>query len=286
MTTNPLSASELRQLMQAFTRPVFNEMGRGLVPKAVSRAAELVGAAGSPLGAALQLAYERLRKCYRAEYIYKNEIASKVVFAKHSPRTASLVSELRVGDCILDLAVFNGTSTAYEIKTQYDSLARLPEQLGEYLQVFDKVFVVTHLDGVAAALKSAPSAAGVMALNGRGSLTTVREASSNASRVDPVAVFRTLRQLEFLRILAKTHGWDGTGVPRGVLHAQALARFKELPPELAHELAVFELRKRTSAPELVEFLAQLPACLRTLGLSEPLSGVGKRRLLDLLTVCA
>ena len=256
------------------------------MPKAVSRAAELVGAAGSPLGAALQLSYERLRKSYRAEYIYKNEIASKLVFAKHSPRTASLVSELRVGDCILDLAVFNGTSTAYEIKTQYDSLARLPEQLGEYLQVFDKVFVVTHRHGVEAALQSAPLQVGVMALNGRGSLTTVREASSNASSVDPVAVFRTLRQAEFLSILRKTHGWDGAGVPRGVLHSQALARFKELPSALAHENAVLELRKRTSAPELVQFLAQLPACLRTLGLSEPLSGVGKRRLLDLLTVCA
>jgi len=48
--------------MQSFTRPVFNEMARGLVPKAVSGAAEPVGAEGMPMRMALQLCYERLRK--------------------------------------------------------------------------------------------------------------------------------------------------------------------------------------------------------------------------------
>jgi hypothetical protein len=284
MNTSTLSAGELRELMQSFTRPVFNEMGRGLVPRVASRAAQLLGERGTPLGHLLQLSYEQLRRSYRAEYVYKNEIASKVVFAKHSPRTASLVSELRVGDCILDLAVFNGTSTAYEIKTEYDSFVRLPQQLIEYGQVFDKVFVVTHSAGVDAALKIAPAQTGVIALNGRGSLTTVREASSNAANVDQVAVFRTLRQAEFLDILSQTHGWDGTNVPRGLIHAQALALFKELSPLEAHDKAVGELRKRTATPPLVEFLRQVPPCLRTLALSEPLSAIGRRRLLDLLAV--
>ncbi len=278
------SLAELRQLMQAFTRPVFSEMGKGRLPKAVSHAARLMGVQNTSVGELLQLSYERLRKSYRAEYIYKNEIASKIVFARHSPRTASLVSELRVGDCILDLAVFNGTSTAYEIKTEYDSLARLPEQLAKYQEVFDKVFVVTHLEGVDAALQVAPAEVGVLALNRRGALTRFRDALPNASAIDHVALFRTLRQNEFLSILARTHAWDGSGVPRGLLHGLALERFKELPAWVAHAQAVSELRKRTGSTDLVDFLVQLPSCLRTLGLSEPLSGIGRSRLLDLLTL--
>lgn len=282
MSSRTLSLVELRQLMQAFTRPVFSEMGRGRLPTAISRSAELLGVRNSPVGQVMQLCYERLRRSYRAEYVYKNEIASKIVFAKHSPRTASLVSELRVGESILDLAVFNGTSTAYEIKTEYDSLARLPEQLAQYKTVFDRVYVVTHLAGVDAVLRAAPDSVGVMALTQRGSLTTLREAAPNAENINQVALFRTLRQGEFLNILSQTHGWDGTAVPRGLVHAQALALFQELSPVVAHRMAIAQLRKRTSEPDLVNFLGQLPPCLRALGLSESLSGLGKSRFLDLL----
>ncbi|GKT21078.1 sce7726 family protein [Acidovorax sp. SUPP3334] len=231
----------------------------------------------------LQLAYERLHKDYRFEYIYKNEIASKIVFAKHSPRTASMVSELRTGSSILDVAVFNGTSTAYEIKTEYDSLARLPEQLKDYLQVFDLVNVVTHPDAAQQVMNIAPSSVGVMVLGKRGRLSVVRDASSNAASTNPAAIFRTLRRQEYLNVLSKTHQWRGE-VPAGQLYAEALERFQELPPLLAHELAVSELRKRTATEELVSFLCRLPFCLRTLGLSENLSGVAKNRLLHTIQI--
>ncbi len=279
MLTMQLSNTELRLLARAFTRPVFSELGRGHVPEIVAQAAEVVKASSASIAHVLQVAYENLRAAYRFEYVYKNEIASKIVFAKYSPRTASLVSEMRTGDSILDVAIFNGTSTAYEIKTEYDTLARLPEQLKDYLQVFDRVNVVTHPDGVQQVLNVAPDVVGVMALGRRGQLSVVRSASPNAASTDPAAIFRILRRQEYLEVLAKTHQWNGE-VPTGRLYAEALRRFQELPPELAHELAVLELRKRTGSKEQIAFLRSLPLCLRTLGLSENLSATAKNRLLS------
>ncbi len=283
MLANQLSTADLRLLARAFTRPVFGELSRGRVPGIVAKAANLVDASTCSVQDVLQLAYEQLHKAYRYEYVYKNEIASKIVFAKHSPRTASLVSEMRIGGSILDIAIFNGTSTAYEIKTEFDTLARLPEQIKDYLQVFDKVNVVTHPGGTQQVLNIVPSVVGVMVLGSRGQITVIRDPSSNAASTNPAATFRALRRQEYLNVLSKTHNWDGN-VPAGQLYAEALKRFEEIPSLLAHELAVIELRGRTGGEEQVSFLHRLPSCLRALGLSEKLSGIAKNRLLNTMQV--
>ena len=61
---------------------------------------------------------------------------------KHSQK-ATLLTELNVGKSKADLVVINGTTTVYEIKTELDSTARLEGQLSDYIQVFDRVNVIT-----------------------------------------------------------------------------------------------------------------------------------------------
>ncbi|MDJ1504983.1 sce7726 family protein [Xanthocytophaga agilis] len=47
------------------------------------------------------------------------------------------------GDSIADLAVINGSLTAFEIKSDADSLVRLPRQITNYNKVFDYITIVT-----------------------------------------------------------------------------------------------------------------------------------------------
>lgn len=275
---SPLSSDDLRKVAQLFSRPVFATLGQGRLPTFARGARQLLcGAAATTVAEVLDRGYGALVRQYRAEYVYKNELASKIVFSRHSPRTASLVSELRTGGSILDVAVFNGTSTAYEIKTEYDTLARLPDQLRDYLRVFDKVFVVTYAAAVDSVLKVIPQDVGLMVLTTRGALSTVREATSNIARLDLDCMFNVLRRSEYLRILERTHQWQAD-VPRGYLFAEAKRRFCELEPEVAHAEAVSELRLRTTDDATVNFVRSLPSSVRTLGLSEPLSGIGQQRL--------
>lgn len=66
------------------------------------------------------------------------------------------MSEFWVDMSKADSVVLNGTSTVYEIKTEFDNLSRLPQQLTDYSKVFDHINVVTHERGVAAVLAAAP----------------------------------------------------------------------------------------------------------------------------------
>lgn len=65
--------------------------------------------------------YKILLKNYRNEYIYRSIIIKKILLGIHSLNTAHLINECRVGNSKADCVILNGTSTVYEIKTQFDT---------------------------------------------------------------------------------------------------------------------------------------------------------------------
>lgn len=274
-----------RAINTIFSRPTMRSLGRGVVPDQVKDLlrvqwdARITGE--SSLADFFNAAYQALTKHYRSEYVYKNELVSRVVFGRHSPRTTSFQTEFRVGSSIADAVVFNGTSTVYEVKTELDGLQRLQDQLAAYRSVFDRIFVVTHETGVDAVLRAAPSAVGVLQLTRRGSLKGVRESRANAQNVSPLAIFNTLRRYEYLDILEGACGWTGD-VPASRIASEAKRRFLTLDPLFAHEQALLKWRERTTTGSLPGFVSALPPSLRTLGLSEPLSEVARTRVLNCL----
>lgn len=76
---------------------------------------------------------------------YLNENAIKSSFInKVLLRGKSHVSifELNVGSSRVYSCKINGTSIAYEIKTDLDNFNRLDKQLNDYLQAFEEVYVI------------------------------------------------------------------------------------------------------------------------------------------------
>jgi hypothetical protein len=72
--------------------------------------------------------YRLLFEKYRCEYVYKNAIATKVFLSRHSLHTSFMTDEIRSAKSRGDVAILNGTSTVYEIKSHYDSFERLDTQ--------------------------------------------------------------------------------------------------------------------------------------------------------------
>lgn len=75
----------------------------------------------------------------------------------HACEDTFVVDELGLknGQVRADIAVLNGKLIGYEIKTDSDTLARLPHQITAYNEVFQRVYIVTgkkHLDGVCASI--------------------------------------------------------------------------------------------------------------------------------------
>lgn len=226
-------------------------------------------------------AYEILRSHHRTEYVYKNAIVSKIVLGRHSLRSTSYVTEFRVEDRKADIAIFNGTSTCYEIKSDIDNLERLPHQLKSYCRVFDKTFVVTSESNLEHVLHIAPTEVGILVLTKRYTLRKVRDAKSLRDQVDPFSIFDSLRQKEYTEILAEHYG-SVPRVPNTRIYAECRKLFGALPPHIAHDGMVKQLKQRTIEPEVASLAKNTSDVLAAAVLSSSLRGAEAQALAKLL----
>lgn len=147
----------------------------------------------------MNVVYRNMAKHYRCEYVYKNEIVHHLVrHFRKSDRTV-VFNEFRVADSIADLAIFNGESKAFEIKTEYDSTKRLLKQIRTYSRVFDKCYVVVPEEKLSLYMPTISDATGIILLTygkGRVCLKTLREAEPN-SHIDATTLIRCLRTSEY-----------------------------------------------------------------------------------------
>jgi hypothetical protein len=176
-----LTAGSLAAISRFFSSSVIREMARkgesALFARLLNESRLLEALpTDAPVGSVFETAFSLLRReGYRHEYIYKAALTHKILLGRHSLRTASMLNEFRVGECKADLAILNGTSTVYEVKSERDSLSRLERQLSAYAKVFAQVYVIVaepHLDAVRG---SVPRDVGIMVLSSRHQISTLRE---------------------------------------------------------------------------------------------------------------
>ncbi|MFI2842333.1 sce7726 family protein [Mycolicibacterium sp. PDY-3] len=212
---------------------------------------------------------------YRNEYVFKNTIVDRLVFGRHSPRTAAALLELRAGKAIVDVAVFNGTSTAYEIKTDLDDFSRLPQQLRCYEASFERVNVVTSPRLAPRVLATVPTHIGILALTDRGSLSEMRAPAAGIGRLTQAGLFGMLRRQEILDILRRTLGYE-VDVPPARLWRRTRDLFLSLAMETAHPQVVDELRSR--GMRAATTAVAVPRSLRAMAYEVPLNASEARRV--------
>lgn len=209
----------------------------------------------------LSFVYSQLRSYHRSEYVYKNEIASKILLGRHSLNTAQMLTELRVGSSKADVVVLNGTSTVYEIKSEFDSFARLEGQLRSYSRVFDHINVITSPAQAGEIAELVPSGVGVLALTDRCTISTVKASSSNIDQVEPLALFDLLRKEEYLSAIRAYYG-GVPDVPNTRIHGHCRDMFGRIPVREAHRLATKTLAGRFCAENLRDHAGTMPPALR------------------------
>ena len=283
----PTALDSLRLLSRAYTRPMFAELARTGDTEPVLKLLLAHGQIEQYMGTLrlaelFNLGWTRLATNYRNEYVYKNELATRLVFKRHSPRTAGFQTELRVRGSIADVVIANGTTTAYEIKTEFDSCRRLASQTNDYLMAFDKVYVVTHPAHIVRYERELDSRVGLMILSDQHALTPYREASSNIDNIDPLTIFRCMRRAEYLSAIKSTIGAVPI-MPNGLIGAYCETLFKQLSKEQAHRCFVKAIKARTTDKSNVDCVSKLPSSLRALGYATPLSGRQRISVLDSLS---
>jgi len=229
------------------------------------------------LADAFERAYAVLLKSYRNEYVYKNVLVSKIVFGRHSPRTASALLELPVGSSIADLLVLNGTSSVYEIKTDLDNLDRLKSQVADYLTCFENVNVVSSLSRIDAVERIVPRRVGLIAIRNSGALSTVRPSIPGLEGIRLDRLFEVLRRAEVIEVLRNTIGYE-LDVPPGDVWRRTKALFTALPVSQAHSEALLQLRARGLRSSVLASDPALPHSLRAAAYSASLGPAPAGRL--------
>lgn len=90
----------------------------------------------------LKHVYNILENHYQNEYILKNSFLNDWLINEVGESNSQIFSEFRIGKAIADLAMFNGTSKVFEIKTDLDSDKRLNSQLQQYKKVFNEIYLI------------------------------------------------------------------------------------------------------------------------------------------------
>jgi hypothetical protein len=219
------------------------------------------------VGDAFDDAFDLLKaRGVRDDYVYRSAITQKVLLGRHSLRTATLLNEMRAGACKADVVVLNGTSTAYEIKSERDSLTRLSNQLDNYRKVFATVNVVVSATHLLEVLEATPDDVGVITLSDRFRLHVEREPQDRPDRTSPSMIFEVLRTEEACSVL-RSIGHEVPSVPNTRIRHELGRIFADLDPRVAHDQMVRELKRSRSQVGLADFINSIPVSLRAASLA-------------------
>jgi hypothetical protein len=99
-----------------------------------------------------------LMKYYPSERVIKYHLAKLFMGCKRD----TTLFEMAINSSRLDLGRVNGHSYAYEIKTEFDTLAKLQKQMDDYSQVMEYVYVVTTDPHITEAMPLLPPHCGLI----------------------------------------------------------------------------------------------------------------------------
>lgn len=217
-------------------------------------------------------------KDYKGEYYYKNKIANQILIKKHNTK-ATMLSEFRVGINKADCVILNGFSTCYEIKTEFDNLNRLPEQLNSYIKLFDFVYVVSaekHIDKIKEII---PDGVGIIELTQRGALKEKIKASKLITKIDPFLVINSLRSEEYMSIVKTVDGFLPKMSNMAVFD-YCLSKFMEISSDDLRKL--FRETLKLYRSNNFVFINKLPKSLISSAICYNIDKTKQSQLLDIL----
>lgn len=162
----------------------------------------------------------------------RNALKRKVLAVHAAHPETRIIDELGLhhGASRVDVAVVNGLLHGFEIKSDRDTLARLPSQVQIYNSALDRITLVAGTRHECQALRLLPDWWGVkiaeVGPRGGVQFQTIRTAAVNPS-IQPLAIARLLWRQEALSLLESLGEARGLGKkPRAAVHA----RVAELAP--------------------------------------------------------
>lgn len=273
--------SESRIIAQLFTSQAITKIADGDLSFLVKIVSEYLIPQRYPLNVsnALELAFENLSKNYKNEYFYKNTLIKKLLLEKYSNKDVTMLSEFRVGGNKADCVIINGVSTCYEIKTRFDSLKRLPDQLNAFSRVFDKIYVVCDKYHKENALACIPPHVGLIEFTEKGLLKEIKKAGDNHHSLDSEILISSLRKDEY-QYIAESIIKKPITASNISIYNDCLEIFQAADSEKLNNLFKKSMKKFRKID--TKFIEILPTCLLNSAVSFKLNKNRKAGLLNIL----
>lgn len=209
--------------------------------------------------------YRSISAHYRCEYVYKNELINSLLLKTYGTERTVAFNEFRVKDSIADMAMFNGESKAFEIKTELDTKKRLSGQICDYTRLFQKCYVVVPEEKVESFANSTGYNIGIIALKyvkRHIELYEYRGAVSNR-HIDAGLVMRCLRTGEYKHLIC-TYFDKLPNVSAFQMYDACLTDIKRIPDTDLQQLFLREMENRKTC---TPYLKKVPSIIRQMCLS-------------------
>lgn len=283
-----LSPTQLSALSRMFSTAVVSEIAKKGKSPLFSRllvescAFQDKNAEVITIGDVFETAFSLIRRAgIRNEYVYRSALVHNVLLGRHSLRTASMLTEFRIGSSKADMIILNGTGTVYEIKSDLDSLARLKGQIDNYRKAFSKIYVIAGAAHIEDVLEKTSEDIGVLSLIRWNRISIVRDAKENNDYICPVTIFDSLRINEAEDIL-KQLGIECPILPNTLLRSALRSIFEDLEPLEVQQCMIKTLKRTRNLSPLSNLISNLPNALQSLALITQLRNKDRERLIETL----
>lgn len=223
--------------------------------------------------------YRILTKHYRSEYIYKNIFLNEILLKTYGVKSTVAFSEFKVGKAIADLALFNGASKAFEIKTELDNDKRLSNQLNEYSKLFEECYIVVPVEILSKYEQIVADNIGIIVFEHsnrrRYVMHEIRHAQKNET-VDINVLMSSVRCTEYKDMVLSSFG-ELPDVSCFEMYDTCKNLLQTLPASDLQQLFLQVIKSRKSATSL---LRNVPAEIRQLCLSMNISSQNYLKLKD------
>lgn len=149
----------------------------------------------------LRKAYKTIAQHYPNEYVVKNEFISQKIKELLGNNNSVVFNEFRVGKAIADLALFNGDSKVFEIKTILDREYRLDSQLAEYKKIFNYVYIIVPIEQLEK-YDTYDTDTGIITYNQQLNEFEVQRVAVRNMNMDVDVLMEVLHSKEYLEIVA------------------------------------------------------------------------------------
>lgn len=200
--------NQLRDYSSLFTRSEFNRWynkDMSSLKAKINRYESSFPTQGCTFLQYLKRVYCVLQRFYPNEYVYKNEFIRQWILQRFNVANSLVFSEFRVGKAVADLAVFNGISRVFEIKTLLDAPTRLRHQLDQYRKLFNETYLVVPVVKSELYLKR-DSLTGVIGYDESGKCFTMLRKPVLNENVEADAIMEVLHTQEYLHIVEQYFG--------------------------------------------------------------------------------